>query len=89
MAATCKLIRRISRDHLFTDCFKCQHCLTLEFALKEDHLTYYKWFYNQITKHDISQLCINALDVGSLKMVISDFVESKYEYRFCSTTCSR
>ena len=69
MAATCKLIRRISRDHLFINCFKCSNCLILDATLKEDHLTCYKWLYNKITKPDINQLCIDASEFGSLKVV--------------------
>ena len=69
MAATCKLIRRISHGRQFTNCFKCPNCDMLESALKEDHLTCYKWSYNRVIKPDIDQLCIDASNSGSLKIV--------------------
>ena len=68
MAATCKLIRRISRGHLFANCFKCSNCHTLDATLKEDHLTCYKWFYNKIMKPNVSKLCIGASKNGSLQV---------------------
>lgn len=69
MAATSKLIRRISRDSLFTNCFKCSNCNTLDSALQQDHLTCYKWSYNKMTKPDVTTLCIDASKAGSLKVV--------------------
>ena len=62
-------IRRISRDHIFADCFICQNCNTLETALKEDHLTCFKRSYNKIIEPDINQLCIDASETRSPKVV--------------------
>ena len=70
LAATCKLIRRISRHHFLTDCFKCHICDSLETALKMDHLTCYKWHYNKIKKPKVNSLCIDASEHGSLKMIV-------------------
>ena len=69
MASTCKLVRRISRGHQFTDYFKCQNCVAIKTALKNDHLTCYKWCFNEIAEQKIDQLCIDASKLGSLKAV--------------------
>ena len=71
MASTCNLIRRISRDKRFTDCFKCEQCKTIDMALQADHLTCYKWHYNKMIKPDIDLLFIDASKKksGSLKIV--------------------
>ena len=64
MASTCKLVRRISRGHQFTDYYKCQNCIAIETALKNDHLTCYKWYLNKIAERKIDQSCTDASRSG-------------------------